>query len=89
MANSKKVLSPRDSGQTLQASFNEEDNSLTVGGFITVKIGHKIEKAVSTTNVANDTEEYSYFDDEILVYKVRVIYADSTRSDFISTERIE
>lgn len=89
MANSKKVLSPRDSGQTLQASFNEEDNSFTTGGFITVKVGHKIEKVVSTTTVTDDTEEYSYFDEEILIYKVRVIYTDGTRSDFLSTERIE
>jgi len=89
MANSKKILSPRDFGQTLQASFNEEDNSFTSSSFITVKVGHKIEKAITTTNVANDTEDYSYFDEEILIYKLRVIYTDGDRTDFLSTERIE
>lgn len=88
MSETSKRLSNRDSNQTLQASFNDVDKSITTTGFLTGKVGHKITQTISTTNVANDTATFEYLDDGNSLYSVKVIYTDGTRSDILSAERI-
>lgn len=89
MSNTRKQLSNLDSAQTLQGAFNEEDKSFTISGFLVGKVGHKFLKDIETTNVSDDTEVFSYYDDDNLLYKLKIIYTDSNRTDVISGERIE
>lgn len=88
MAETTKPLSERDYAQTLRGAFNDVDKSITTNGFLTGKIGHKIEMAIQTTNVANDTELYSFYDTNTLLYQIEVVYTDGTRETFLSAERI-
>jgi hypothetical protein len=61
---------------------------MSVDGFIVGKVGHKVTLAISTTTIANDTELYSFYDVAALLYQIRVIYTDGSRSQLLSAERI-
>jgi hypothetical protein len=88
MAKTTKSLSTQDSGQTLQGSYNEEDASLTVNGFLVGKVGRKVELAITTTTVADDTEVFTYKEDGVTLYEIEVVYTDGTRAQMLSAERI-
>lgn len=77
-----KFLSNRDSGQTLQASFNEEDFSLTTAGFLTGKVGRKIE-----VGGAGAVETYSFMEDGDILYVFTLTYTDGTKTTLLSAER--
>lgn len=72
----------------LRAAANKEDGSITVNGFLAGKIGHRVEMTIGTTNVANDTEQYDFYDDALLLYSIEVIYTSATRETLMSAERI-
>lgn len=78
----------RDGMQSIQISHNDVDSSLQVSGFLTSKIGAKVELTVSTTNIANDTETFSFFDGTTQLYQIQIVYTDATKSQMISAERI-
>ena len=88
MAKTTKPKSQFDGNQTLQKAYNEEDATLAVNGFVVGQVGHKVEMAISTTNVANDTETYTFTDNGTTLYVIEVIYTDGTREVFQSAERI-
>lgn len=88
MANTVKPLSERDANQTLQAAFNDVDHSITTGGFLVGRVGHKITLTISTTTIANDTETYAFLDNGTALYSLKLIYVDGTRAVLLSAERI-
>lgn len=88
MAHIDKSLSERDANQTLQSAYNDVDATISTNGFLVGKVGNQITLAVSTTNVANDTETYSFFDNATALYQIRLIYTDGTRTQMISATRI-
>lgn len=83
-----KPMSLNDADQGIRYAFNRSDASLTTSGFVTAKVGHKITLAISTTNVTDDTETYSFYDGANLLYTLRIIYTDGTRETMIEAERI-
>ena len=64
-----------------------ESTSLSINGYVTAKVGRKIELALSTTTVADDTEIYTYLEDGNTVMVLTVIYTDGSRSTLLSVER--
>jgi len=88
MVISAKRPSAQDANQTLQGSYNDVDLSITTNGFLVGKVGRKIAAAVSTTNIANDTETYTFSEDGITLYVYKVIYTDGTRATILTAERI-
>ena len=84
----------------LRYAYNVEDKTMGVNGFIVGKIGHKVEVSIMTTNVANDTERFTFTDqspdptqtnpngDPITLYVIDVVYTDSGRTTFLSAERV-
>lgn len=83
-----KKSSKKDGMQTLQMAFNDSDASITTSGFLTGKVGHKITLEIITTNVADDTEVYSFFDETNLLYEIKLVYTGASKSQLISAERI-
>lgn len=88
MAKTHKQLSDRDYQQTFRLAFNDVDATLTTNGFLVGKIGRKVEAAVSTTTVLNDTVTYTFSEDGTTLYEYEIIYTDGTRTQMISAERI-
>jgi len=88
MAITQKPLSHLDYEQTLQSSYNDENATLSVDGFLTGKVGRKVELAVSTTAVLDDTETYTFSENGTPLYQIQIIYTDGTRSLMVSAERI-
>lgn len=88
MSITQKPLSHLDYEQTLQSSYNDVNATLSVDGFLTGKIGRKVELAISTTTIPNDTETYSFSENGTALYTLRIIYTDGTRAQLISAERI-
>lgn len=84
MANSSKPMSSNDMEQTLKFAFNEEEKSISVGSFITGKVGHKIEVAVVSPTV----DDFQYYDGATLLQTIRVTYTDNTKANFVSAERV-
>ena len=80
--------SAQDGNQALQGAFNDVDSSITVNGFLVGQVGHKVDMALSTTTITNDTETYTFSDNGTTLYAIRVIYTDGSRSILMSAERI-
>jgi len=64
-----------------------ESTSLSVNGYVSAKVGRKIELAITTTTVADDTEVYTYLEDGATVMVLTVIYTNGTRDTLLSVER--
>ena len=84
MGNTSKKETAYNTGNVLSSAFNPVDKSLTTSGFLIGKVGHKIVK--STPDAV--TEDYSYYDSDVLLYTYRIIYTDATKAEFLSAERI-
>jgi hypothetical protein len=87
MSITQKPLSHLDYEQTLQSSYNDVNATLGVDGFLTGRVGRKIELAISTTTIANDTETYSFSENGTALYTLQIIYTDGTRAQMVSVER--
>lgn len=77
-----KLLSNRDGFQTLQASFNEEDFSLTTAGFLVGKVGRRIE-----VGGAGAVEIYTFIEDGDTLYELTLTYTDASKTTLLSAER--
>lgn len=87
MPNSTKRLSERDANQTLQASYNDVNDTLSVDGFLTGLVGRKVDLAIQTTSVANDTELYTFSELGTTLYQIKIIYTSGLRDLMLSAER--
>lgn len=87
MSNTKKRATKLDYEQAIQGAYNDENATLSVDGFLTGKVGRKVELTLSTTSVLNDTEIYNFSEDGAALYEITIIYTDSTRAQMISAER--
>lgn len=67
----------------LRASANFEDGSLTTTGFLTGKVGRRVEMAT----VGADTEVYTFLEDGIQLYEITIVYTDGTKETMLSSER--
>jgi hypothetical protein len=88
MSITQKPLSHLDYEQTMQSSYNDVNATLSVDGFLTGKIGRKVELAISTTTIVDDTETYSFSENGTALYALKIIYTDGSRALMISAERI-
>ncbi|MEO0273433.1 MAG: hypothetical protein ABIM30_10210 [candidate division WOR-3 bacterium] len=88
MATTEKKASVLSSENVLRNSYIEETKVLGVGGFISSKVGHRITLQIQTTNVANDTELYTYFDGTQQLMQIKIIYTTSARDLISSVERV-
>lgn len=87
MAETKKPLSEYDFNQIVQKSFNNESGTLAVDGFLAGMVGRKVEQAISTTNAANDTETFTFSENGVTLFQLRIVYTDGTRVVMLSAER--
>ena len=87
MSNTTKSLSKLDFEQVIQGAGVQEDLSIGTSGYLVGQVGRKIELAISTTNVANDTETYSYSENGSALYTIKVIYTTGARTLMLSAER--
>lgn len=92
--NSQKEIPKQDHEQAIRYVYNNNEKTLSVNGFLAGKVGHKIEIQVATTNVANDTEIYTFSDTSIqapasqIISQIKVVFVDDTREVMLSAERI-
>lgn len=76
-----------DGNQTLQGAFNDVDNTHTVNGFLTSKVGRRVEIANSTTTILNDTQVITFIEDGVTLYVFTLIYTDGSQDTMMSAER--
>ena len=88
MNSTTKTASNLSSENVLRSAHNEVDASITTNGFLVGKVGHKVTTALSTTNLADDTVTFTFFDDAVQLYQIKIIYPAAQTVDFISAERI-
>ena len=84
MSNLKKSPSIINQQNIMRDVYNENDKSLAVSSFIDSKIGNKILKV----DVDSVTERYSYYDGNVLLKTIEIIYTSSTKENLVSVERI-
>lgn len=81
--NTGKLLSNRDGFQTLQGAFNEEDFSFTTAGFLTGKLGRKVE----VTSPVATVDVFTFSEDGRVLYELTLTYTDGTKNTLLSAER--
>ena len=87
MSNTTKSLSERDGSQTLQASFNDVDATLTVNGFLVGKIGRRVDIATTTTNTSGDSQTFAFSENGNALYTFLLVYTDSTQNTLLYATR--
>lgn len=83
-----KPSSDVDASQTLQGAFNDVDKTITINSFLVGLVGREITLVIQTTNVANDTELYTFLESGTQLYQFQIIYTDGTRTTLMSATRI-
>lgn len=78
-----KPPSDLDSSQNSQRSYNDVNASFTVDGFLTGLVGRRVDLAISTTSVANDTETYTFSENSVVLYVYMIVYTDGTRATML------
>jgi hypothetical protein len=86
---STKPLSQQDPGETAQYAFNDVDATHTVNGFLVGLVGRQVALTISTTNVANDTENYAFSENfgALPLYTFQLVYTDGTRTTLSTATR--
>lgn len=82
MGNTTKNLTRIDGNQVLQASFNVEDSTMLVNGFIVGAVGRKIEVASGGT-----TDTFTFSENGVTLYVLLLTYTDVTKATLLSAER--
>jgi ABC-type amino acid transport substrate-binding protein len=84
-----KELSGLDGAQALKGSFNDVNYTLTVDGFLTGLVGRRVDLAITTTTIADDTENYTFSENfgALVLYVYKVVYTDGTRATLLYAER--
>jgi len=88
MADTSKPKSPLDANQTLQKSYNDESGTLGVDGFVSGKVGHRVARSLTTTNVTDDTEVLTYSDSGTQLLVLHIVYTDGTLNTLLYVERV-
>lgn len=84
MSNTTKPFSEYDQPQIFKKTYNTNNDTLGVDGFIVGKIGRKITR----TLFDSVTEDYEFFESSVSLYKLRIIYTTSALDTLLSVERI-
>jgi hypothetical protein len=84
MSNTTKEQTKLDGHQSLKASFNDVDASLTVNGFLVGAVGRKVE----VTYPDAVTEQFAFSENGTALYTIEIIYTDGTKASLLSAERI-
>lgn len=89
MAETSKRISELDQNQVLRGSFNREDFSLTVNGFLLGKVGRRVTLTIAQTTVPDDTEIFNFSEDSgaTALYEYTIVYTDDTRETMVYAER--
>jgi hypothetical protein len=88
MANqTKKPASDLDASQNQQNSFNDVNSTFGVDGFLTGIVGRRVDMAISTTTIANDTETYTFSENSVNLYVYKVVYTDGSRATLLYAVR--
>lgn len=84
-----KKMTGKDDQQAQRFAFNDVNHTMGVDGFIVGEVGRKFTQTISTTNIANDTATFNFFQNSTeLLYSIRIIYTDGSRTDMLEGERI-
>lgn len=83
-----KKFSQRDADQTLQASFNDVDSTITVNGFLVSVVGRRVDVTISTTTNPGDTQNFAFSENGIALYTLKVVFTDNTYSQLLFAERV-
>lgn len=82
-----KPPSDLDHTQNVQRSYNDVNSTLSVDGFLTGLVGRRVDLAISTTTIANDTETYTFSENSVTLYVYVIVYTDGTRSTMLHATR--
>lgn len=84
---SNKKASKLSNENVLRSAHVDETASLSINGYVSAKVGRRIELSLATTNVLNDTEVYTYLEDGVQIMVLEVVYTDAGRETLVSVER--
>ena len=84
---SNKKASRLSNENVLRSAHVDETASLSINGYVSAKVGRRIELSLATTNVLNDTEVYTYLEDGVQIMVLEVVYTDAGRETLVSVER--
>lgn len=76
-------MSDMSSENVLRSAHNQTDATISISGFVSARIGHKITRA----DVSATVETYSFFDGSTLLYTLTLTYTDATQTKLASVER--
>lgn len=83
-----KLMSQKDADQAIRTSFIDDNGTLSVDGFLSGKVGRRVDVAISTTTVANDTATFSFSENGTAILALKLVYTDGTQAQLLYAVRI-
>jgi hypothetical protein len=91
MANTTKQGTRLDADQAIQGAYNDVNSTLGVDGFLTGKVGRRVDLAITDTDLGagetQNTEIYTFSESGTTLYQLTIVYTNSDRSQMVSAER--
>ena len=88
MSITQKRASEFDQQQIIQKIYNEA-GMICTEGWVTGLVGRRITPTIGTTNVADDTEIYTYSENGVILVVLHNVYTDGARTTVLYTERVQ
>lgn len=83
----KKPYSDLDNSQTEQAGFNDNTFAKLVDGYLSALVGRRIDIAITTTTITNDTEVYTFSENGTQLLVLTLVYTDGSRTQLLYAAR--
>jgi hypothetical protein len=83
-----KPMTQKDSEQAIRTSYIDDNGTLSVDGFLSGKVGRRVDVALSTTTVSNDTVTFSFSENGNPILALKLVYTDGTQAQLLYAVRI-
>lgn len=83
-----KVMTQKDADQAIRHSFIDDNGTLSVDGFLSGKVGRRVDLAISTTTVSGDTATFSFSENGNPILAIQIVYTDGTQTQMLYAVRI-
>jgi hypothetical protein len=83
-----KLMTQKDEAQAIRSAYIDDNGTISVDGFLAGKVGRRVDVAISTTTIANDTSTFSFSENGTPILALQLVYTDGTQSQLLYAVRI-
>jgi hypothetical protein len=83
-----KIMTQKDADQATRSAYIDDNGTISVDGFLAGLVGRRVDVAVSTTTIANDTVTFSFSENGNPILAIKLVYTDGSQTQLLYAVRI-